>query len=99
MADRIEANYETLETVAKSFDTLHDRMESVVQDLERRVESLLSEGWEGKGSDAFGAEMRGEVFPRLKRMVAALDAATRATREISQVISNAEDDACSKFRG
>ena len=55
-------------------------------------------GLVGEGSDAFFAEMTDQVIPAVRRLAAALDDASRLTRQIGQTLHNADMDVSSPFR-
>jgi WXG100 family type VII secretion target len=58
----------------------------------------LHEDWIGRGSKAFFNEMRGEVIPATLRLQQALEEAGRVTKEISQTMQQADEEASSPFR-
>lgn len=98
MADKIEANYETLENVANIFQQNQDQLNNMMQNIQSKMETLLSEGWIGRGSEAFQAEMTDEVLPKLNRLVNAMDEASSVTRRIIQTMEESEDRAGQFFR-
>lgn len=98
MGDRIEANYETLENVSNIFNQNHEVLKSMLQNVRSTMETLRSEGWIGRGSDAFYSEMTDEVLPMVQRLVEAMEEASSATRRIASTIEEAEDRASGFFR-
>ncbi|RMG77235.1 MAG: WXG100 family type VII secretion target [Chloroflexi bacterium] len=97
-ADKIEANYEVLENVSNMFQSSHEQLKSMFSNVKSCMESLLSEGWIGRGSDAYESEMNEEVLPQLQRLVDAMDQASQITRRIAQTMQDAEENAGSFFR-
>lgn len=93
MADVIEVNFEVLENVARLFNDRADSTDIMLRDVRKRMEALESDGWIGRGADAFYAEMSDEVLPRVIRLRDSLREASETTRRIAQVLSDAEDQA------
>ncbi|PKO23705.1 MAG: hypothetical protein CVU38_02425 [Chloroflexi bacterium HGW-Chloroflexi-1] len=97
MADIIQANYESLAALAKRFAQQANKMRQMHSDLHRQM-SLLRPAWVGKGSEAFFAELSDKVLPAVQRLAAALAEADRVTKQIEEVLRNAEEQAASPFR-
>lgn len=98
-AEVVQANYEALEAIAQKFSqqaemngVMHGRVQQAVQSLEQG-------GWEGQGSSAFFAEMDSTVYPALQRLINALEEAQSTTRQIKQIIQQAEEAAAAPFGG
>lgn len=97
MADEIRADYEQLKSVAERFS----RQSESVSDMLRRVQgsmSKLKDGWIGRGSDAFFAEMGDEVLPAAGRLRQALGEAASITQKIGNTVKQAEEEASAPFR-
>ena len=54
--------------------------------LHRSFQALHSDGWKGKGADAFFAEMQQTVFPAAGRLRLALIAGDEVLREIGKLM-------------
>lgn len=52
----------------------------------------------GRGAESFYAEMNSAVLPAMKRVVAAMSEAARATQEIRRIMKQAEEAAAALFR-
>jgi WXG100 family type VII secretion target len=98
MVDEIRANYEELGQVAGRFTRQSQAIEGMLRELRGRLEKLENKGWIGRGSDAFFAEMRGEVLPAVTRLIEALGQGAQATNEIARNIRTAEEQASATFR-
>jgi hypothetical protein len=61
------------------------------------VDTLEGGDWIGKGAKAFYREMGTEIMPSLKRLSDALQTADRITRQISQIMQDAEQEAAAIF--
>lgn len=95
-ADIIQAQYDQLEALARRFGKQADLQIA----LQKRVQTnatRLRTAWVGRGSDAFFAEMDGKVFPAMQRLIAALREADRVTRQMSELVHQAEDEASRLF--
>ncbi len=94
---KIQADYDELANIANAF--LQEA--SGIEQLTNQVMSLVGElehgGWIGRGADAFYGEMHDLVEPGLLRLSRALEEAGGAIRQISNIISQAEQEASSLF--
>ena len=98
MADKIEVNYEQMEQIASRFSGQSQTVQETHQKVHNSMSKLENGGWEGRGSNAFFAEMHGEVLPAVHRLLSALNEASRICKQISQTMHNAEEEAASPFR-
>jgi WXG100 family type VII secretion target len=98
MADKFQAKYDQLDQIAARFANQSQVVQDTIQKVQSSMENLENGGWIGRGSDAFFAEMHGEVMPATRRLQEALDEASRVTREISRLVKQAEQEASSPFR-
>ena len=97
MADIVQANYESLAAVAKQFAQQSNKIHQMHGRLNRQV-ALLRPTWDGKGSEAFFAEMADKVMPAVQRLGAALADADRVTRQIEEILHGAEEQGSSPFQ-
>jgi len=98
MADKIEANYEQLGSIAKSFSQEADTIETMLKQIQSNIDQLEAGGWIGRGANSFFAEMRDDVVPGVERLQAALEEASQTTNEIAKLFREAEETASSRFR-
>lgn len=98
MSDQIQADYEQLEQVAAKFDQQAQVVAQVIQSVKVSFNKLHSGGWIGEGANAFFNEMNSKVFPATQRLQNALSEASRATKDISQTVKQADEAASSPFR-
>jgi WXG100 family type VII secretion target len=97
MADEIKAVYDELETVASRFNNQSEAIQQMYQYIRNSMQNL-EDGWIGRGSDAFFSEMESEVLPATQRLQNALEEASRVTKEIIQVVQQADEEASAPFR-
>ncbi len=97
MADLIQANYESLAGIARSFAQHAAKVRHVQGRLNRQM-ALLRPAWTGRGSEAFFAEMSDKVLPAVQRLSAALAEADRVTRQIQEILRQAEEQGATPFR-
>src|SRR5262245_31577175 len=95
---KVRADYEQLSQIAQAFGRQAEAAHQALGALQKDMAALQGGDWVGKGSEAFFAEMRTTVLPAMERMVAAMNEAATATRKISQVMKQAEDDSAALFR-
>lgn len=96
--DEIRADYERLEQIANQFANQCQAIQQMLQGVKGAMDPLEGGGWIGRGSDAFFAEMNGEVTPASMRLRDALEEASGATKKIAEVIRKAEEAAATPFR-
>lgn len=98
MADEIQADYDKLSQVASKFASQAQATRDMTSKVRAAMQKLEQGGWIGRGSDAFFKEMNGTVLPALKRMEAALQTGSQVSKEISQKMRTAEEEASSPFK-
>ena len=91
--DRIQADYDELEAIARQFDREGQDVERLLMRIRALVEELEGGGWQGQGARAFYDEMYQEVLPALRRLFDALYQASDATTQIIHTLRQAETEA------
>ena len=94
---KIQADYDELSQIANQFAQESSAAEQLMNQIQNLVGQLEGGGWIGRGAQAFYSEMHDEVEPGLGRMVHALEDASSAIKQISDLISQAEQEASFKF--
>jgi WXG100 family type VII secretion target len=94
----VQAQYETLDRVAQRFAEQAEVQKQLQRAVERAANPLQNGAWIGRGSDAFLAEMQGEVTPALQRLISALQEAQSVTTQMRQVMQEAEAEAARLFQ-
>lgn len=97
MADEVRAEYDQLEQVAGKFTNQAQVIQDMLQQVRGKMEQLQDDGWIGLGADAFFAEMEGLVLPAVQRLESALTDASDSTKQTSQNLRQAEEEASSLF--
>lgn len=97
MADLLEADYDILEQVARRFSQQSDEIQQTFQNIRNHMNQLQN-SWEGRGSQAFFAEMQEEVVPAINRLHQALDDAGTITKKVAETLNQAEEEAGNSFR-
>lgn len=98
MSEQIQADYQQLEQVAGKFSQQAQSIAQMIQSVKASMSKLENGGWIGRGSQAFFAEMNNKVLPATQRLQSALSEASRVTKDISNTVKQAEDEASSPFR-
>lgn len=96
--DQVQADYDRLEELVQKFANQGQEIEQMIRQVQNSMGKLQNGGWIGRGSDSFFNEMEGEVMPATQRLQQALEEASQTTRNISQSIQQAEDEAGGLFR-
>ena len=98
MADEIKADYQQLEQVASKFASESQAIQQMLQKVRSSAEKLENGGWIGRGSDAFHAEMNSLVVPKTTAFYEVLNKASQITKQISNTIKQAEQEASNVFK-
>src|ERR1044071_7168093 len=99
MSDEIQANYDELEQISSQFQNQAQAIQQVIQKVRQSYAQLADKGWIGLGANAFFDEMETLIFPSEQRLQDALEHAGEITRNISESVKQAEQNASSLFRG
>lgn len=94
---KIQADYDELAAISNEFLQEAAGVEQLTTQIMNLVGQLESGGWIGRGADAFYNEMHDLVEPGLQRLARALEDAGGAIRQISNIMSQAEQEASSLF--
>ncbi len=97
MVDKIAADYQALNKIASQFAQQASEVQKMHQRVNSHVNNLKNGGWIGRGSDAFYREMQDLVLPGVQRLRQVLEEASRATKQVSSDMSQAEEEASSPF--
>ncbi len=97
-ASIVQAQYDQLTDIAQRFQRQSEANAALKQRLQQHYQPLQQGGWQGRGSQAFFAEMENEIFPAMDRLIQALSQASRVTIQIQQVLREAEEEAARPFR-
>ncbi|MBK8051551.1 MAG: WXG100 family type VII secretion target [Anaerolineales bacterium] len=98
MSDEVRASYDELEQVAQRFARAQSEIQQMLQSVRGAMEPLENGSWIGRGSDAFFREMRSLVLPSVTRLQSALGEASTTTKNISQTMKQADEEAAAPFR-
>ena len=97
MADEIRADYQQLQQVATKFSKQAASINQMRAQVKRSM-SALQGNWIGKGSESFFSEMQDKVLPGTERLYRALQEAGKITKQMSQIMQQAENDAAAPFK-
>lgn len=98
MADKTEVNYQEMEQIVRRFQKEEADINQILQQLNRRADTLSGNNWIGKGSDKFHTEMEGLVLPAMKRLAQALNSAEQTAKQILDTYRRAEEEAGNGFK-
>jgi WXG100 family type VII secretion target len=99
MAHIIQAEYDYLADFMRSFSEEADGITELDRMIQRSLNMLRNGGWTGEASQAFLAEMDSVVLPAVRRLIAALHESSSATRRLSEIFQDAEEEAGALFQG
>lgn len=95
--NRVQADYDELNNIANQFTQEAASVEQLANQIMSLVGELEGGGWIGRGADAFYAEMHDLVEPGFQRLARALEDAGNATKQIVNIMSQAEHEASNLF--
>lgn len=98
MAMKVQADYDELANIANQLNQEAAGVEQLMNRINNLVGQAQGGGWIGRGAQAFYAEMEDLVMPGMRRLARGLEDASRAINQISQILSQAEQDASSLFK-
>jgi WXG100 family type VII secretion target len=96
-APQVRSDYDQLNTIAQTFSTQSDTVNRTLQSVRSNMDTLQGGDWIGKGAQAFYKEMNDQVLPTMQRLQKALAEASRITKQIAQIMKQAEDEASGCF--
>jgi WXG100 family type VII secretion target len=94
---KIQADYDELSNIANQFSQESSAADQLFNQVMGLVGDLEGGGWIGRGAQAFFTEMHDEVEPAMNRLTQALEDASTAVKQVSNILSQAESDASSLF--
>jgi WXG100 family type VII secretion target len=97
-APQIRADHDSLKRISQIFARQAADSQRVQQGVRRQIDTLQGGDWIGLGANKFYGEMSSEIMPALKKLSAAMQAADRVTRQISQILQDADQRAAVLFR-
>jgi WXG100 family type VII secretion target len=95
---KFRGDYDQLNQIAQTFARQADSSKQMRQNIQEAANLLENGHWVGKAADKFYQELNSAVLPSLNRLARALQTASRTTRQINQIIQQAENDAALLFR-
>ncbi len=95
--NKVQADYDELNNIANQFAQEAAGVEQLTNQIMSLIGELESGGWIGRGADAFYAEMHDLVEPGLQRLARALEDAGNATKQVVNIMSQAEHEASNLF--
>ena len=93
----LTCNYEELQQVEGQLDGLYDRLLGMNGSITAQLEELRS-NFEGEAADKFFDEMDSSVVPRIGRLLRAVESIRGGVGRVTNIISQAEEEAGSLFR-
>lgn len=97
-APQVRSDYDQLQIIQNTFSSQADAIQRMNQNIKSRMDTLQGGDWIGEGARKFYSEMGDQVLPSLQRFQNALAEAARITRQLAQIMKQAEDEASSFFK-
>ena len=96
-APTVRSDYDQLRSVAQSFNSQAEAIDSMFKNLKSCEDTLQGGDWIGQGAQAFFKEWNDSLVPTLNRLRNAMSESSRITQQISQIMKDAEDQASKCF--
>lgn len=96
-AATIRSDRDELAKIGSSFSKASSAIAGVNRKIKSSQDTLEGGDWIGRGANAFYKEMNGDVNPAMKRLEKALGEAARITKQIAQIMQQAEEDSSRLF--
>lgn len=97
MSERIEVQYDELESLISSVDGKTQEMQQMMQTLNNQIDVLRGGAWIGTNADKFYQEMGGDAMPGVNRLVQALGEMAGTIRTLINTYQTAEEEAQAAF--
>lgn len=95
--DTVQARYDQLVALASRFKGQAEQCTQMRRSIQHAAQQLESDGWKGKGAEAFFAEMQRDIMPALGRLHGAMIAGDEVVRQIIEIMRTAEQEAARPF--
>jgi len=97
MMSLLQLNYDELSAIARQFRDEGEDLAQLHSNLIQRMQALHKD-WIGEAADSFYAEMQENLIPALKRTCEALFLAEEATRKITSLVNQADEEISQRFQ-
>ena len=97
-APQVRSDYDQLQVIQNTFSSQADAIQRMNQNIKSHMGTLQGGDWIGEGAKKFYGEMNDQVLPSLQRFQQALAEAARITRQMAQIMKQAEDESSSIFK-
>jgi WXG100 family type VII secretion target len=89
---QIRCDYDQVNQIASMFTAQGSAIAGVNKKIKAAQQTLEGGDWIGKGATAFFQEMNNEVNPSMKRLEKAMEEAASITKQIHNVMHQAEEE-------
>lgn len=93
----IQADFDQLNQVMQRFGVQAEATGQLIALIQNQMVPLQNGGWQGRGADAFFAEMAEDFLPGMYRLQSALEQASQVTQQIDNTLRGAEEEAAGTF--
>ena len=98
MSDLISLDQEQAQKVANDFEQEAERIQRLFKTLQSDTDMLRKGGWIANAADLYYQKMDNEVMPGVNRLSQALMNAAQTTRQITQIFTQADEEASNVLR-
>ncbi len=91
-APEIRCDHDALQKIGSQFSAQSSAIAGVNRKLKSAQATLEGGDWIGRGATEFFKEMNGDINPAMTRLQKAMDEAANVSKQMSQVLKNADDE-------
>jgi len=93
MADVVHTNHDALKQIACQFDNSSNIVKQATNQLQTQMQALKGGGWRAPAADKFYGIMEHEILAGMGRLSAALGQGSQVSNQVSQIMTQAEEQA------
>src|SRR5438132_826681 len=93
MADVVHTNHDALKQIAGQFDNNANIVKQATNQLQSQMHALKSGGWTAPAATKFYSIMEHEILAGMGRLSNALGQGSQVTNQVSQIMTQAEEQA------
>jgi WXG100 family type VII secretion target len=91
-APEIRCDHDQIQKIGSQFSAQSSAIGGVNRKLKSAQATLEGGDWIGRGATQFFKEMNSEINPAMKRLEKAMDEAANVSKQISQTLTNADEE-------
>jgi WXG100 family type VII secretion target len=91
-APQIRCDHDQIQKISSQFSAQSSAIAGINRKLKAAQATLEGGDWIGRGATEFLKEMNSDINPAMKRLEKAMDEAAKVTKQVSQVMKDADEE-------